>query len=370
MKQKLQITLPVMMHFDAEIQTFLEAKSRLESIGDGVGVPLEVGAFLPFMPAHSRKPESFEKQLRNQEIHKLPIRLVETGIYHTNALSYVPGNPTYDAEKPSDLERVVIQGAKMRDLDSTAPKALVVAPHVGIFVIGSLAEGDFSHPSIYSVADFVKLRERLLQDSKQEFDRLEGVASGLGLQLAVESSHLACMQDDLRYWEKGTHGYTPLRQIDYQVLNDIVSLKHISSGNLVLDANHLAVNQNVPRRFKDNGYDPSHLFSTMNISSWEEYGEKTGEVADYLPLSHAIHISPVDGIGVRLEGTEEGKLWGDGTGPDTTSRESYKLLLDEAHRRNLPVALEPEFGLKPLTYREADEFLEPVLRAYVKDREN
>ena len=109
----------------------------------------------------------------------------------------------------------------------------------------------------------------------------------------------------------------------------------------------------------------------MGITSWEEYIARVGEAKDYLSYLHAMHISPVDGIGIRLEpGTEAGRMWGDGTGPDTTSRETYKLLLDEAHRRNLPVAVECEYitpRKKIVDYLEADAFLETVLRNYAED---
>ena len=358
----LRITLPVMMHFDAEIETFLAAKKRLEVLGEKTGVPLEVGAFIPFMPNHARKPENFEKQIKNQEKHKLPIWLVETGIYHTNAISYSPGNPTYDSSKPSDLERVIDQSARLRDLDPTAPKNLIVAPHVGIFVLESLSKGDFSHPSLYSVPDFVGLRESLYRQTKENFASLKTKATSLDLQLAIESSHLAAFEN-IWSWQKEERQ----PEMDYQVFNDLSSLTELSGGNIILDANHLAVNRNVPGRFKANNYDPAALFATMSINSWEEYAKKVGQVQDYLPHVHGLHISHVDGMGVKLKpGTKNGKLWGDGTGPDTTSAADYNLLLRTAQQRNWPVAIEQEFDLKPLTYQEADKFLEPVLKDYAR----
>lgn len=366
MSRKLQVTLPVMLHFEKEIETFLEAKKRLEAIGDRTGVPLEVGAFLPFMPNHSRKPESFDKQLENQKKYHLPIRLVETGVYHKNALSYAEDNPTYDFTKPSDLERTIMHVAKLRDLDLTAYGKLVVAPHMGILVIDSIKEGDFSNPSIFSFRDFMCNKEFLYQKSKAEFTRLSNIASALRLKLAIEPAHLACVENVFHYQDKkGSH------EMVHQVFNDLTSLLDISRGHLVLDANHLAVNRNVPARFKMNGYDPAALFATMGISSWDEYIKRVGEVKDYLPHAHGVHISSVDGIGVRLKpGTENGRLWGDGTGPDTTRTADYNLMLRTAQERGLPVAIEQEYELKPLTYREADLFLEPVLTAYAESQKD
>lgn len=358
---KIQVTLPVMIHFEKEIETFLEARRRIEKLGDDCGVPIEVGAFVPFMPHHARTPENFAKQLANQEKHRLPIRLVETGIYDTNALSYVPGNPTYNFDKPSDLARTIDQSARLRDLDPTAPQQLVVAPHVGIFVLESVGEGDFSHPSIYSVSDFVKLRDTLYSQTKGNFAQLRGRAADLGLKLAIESSHLACFEN-VRFWQKQESA----PEMGYQVFNDFEGLVGLSDGDIVLDANHLAVNRNVPGRFKSNNYDPRNLFATMDASSWAEYDARVGSINDYLSSTRALHISPTDGIGVRLKpGTEEGKRWGDGTGPDTTNSEAYNLLLRTARERELPVAIEGDYNLNPLTYSEADEFLEPVLREFL-----
>jgi len=39
-------------------------------------------------------------------------------------------------------------------------------------------------------------------------------------------------------------------------------------------------------------------------------------------------------------------------------------VLDKAITDGLPVAVEEEFSFKPLTYIEADRFLEPILRSY------
>ncbi len=88
------------------------------------------------------------------------------------------------------------------------------------------------------------------------------------------------------------------------------------------------------------------------------------EPEDYLAHARAIHISSTDGIGVRVKpGTEEARRWGCGDGPDLTSSATYNIILAAAQQRGLPVGVEQEYAFKPLTYTEADRFLEPILRS-------
>ena len=98
MVKKLQINLPVMLHFEKEIKAFNEAGDRLRSIGEKYGVQVNMGAFLPFMPKSSRTPENLTKQIENQKKYHLPVKIAETGVYHQNSLSNVSGDPTYDSK--------------------------------------------------------------------------------------------------------------------------------------------------------------------------------------------------------------------------------------------------------------------------------
>ena len=101
MSNPLKIALPVMLHVDKEIAAFKEAQERLRVIGDEHGVPIEVGAFLLYLSGRSRTSEAFAKQLENQTKHRLPIRLVETGVQQANSLAYNSHDPTFKPEKLS-----------------------------------------------------------------------------------------------------------------------------------------------------------------------------------------------------------------------------------------------------------------------------
>ena len=54
---KLRLALPVMLHREDEIESFKRARDRLEILGESCGVPLEVNAFLLYLPKSSRTAE-------------------------------------------------------------------------------------------------------------------------------------------------------------------------------------------------------------------------------------------------------------------------------------------------------------------------
>ena len=359
---KLQLALPVMLHSDNEPDIFRTAQERLVKLGDDCGVPLEVGAFLLYLPAKTRTPENFEKQLKNQEKHRLPIRLVETGVQRQNALSYGPSDPTYNPQVQSDLELVIEQAAKLRDLDPTASQSLIVAPHIGIIVLDSAKKGDFSKPGLYSVADFVEQRDAIYNRAKTRFAELSDKASVRGLKLAIENAYSAVFEN-IGYWQ----GVPEAFGMGLQVFNDFQSFIDISRGNIVLDVAHFAAMKNIPARYKQNRdvMSSDALFATLGINSWDEFEAKAGKIEDYFPKARALHLSSQDGLSIRVPaGTEIGRRWGDGTDPDLTTMATYHQCLDEAISRGLPVAIEEAFNTKPLTYKEADAFLEPILRSY------
>lgn len=364
MEKPLQLALPLMLHSESEIPAFVKAQERLRKIGNEEGVPLNTGAFLLFLPSHSRKPESFEKQLENQRTHRLPIRIVETGVQRQNSLSYDPRDPTYDPTLSSDLERTLEHVALLRDLDPTAPSRLVVAPHVGILVFDSLKKGDFSRPGFYSINDFVELREDLFGRAQERFGKLADKAGRLGLRLALENTYSAVFEN-IGFWQRQGGGF----EMDYQVFNDFPSLDSISGGSLVFDSAHFAAMHALPASFQANQdvIHPGTLFKTLNISSWQVFQERAGTVRDYLDRSHGLHLSPTDGPGIRVPaGSEDGRRWGDGTGPDLTPPESYNLYVQTARDRGLPVAIEVDYNVKDpnFDFSEADPFVRSLLTSY------
>jgi len=367
MEKPLQIVLPVMLHFEEEVKTFRAAQQRLEALGQRYNIPINVGAFLLYLPAHSRKPESFAAQRKNQEKYGLPIRLVETGVEKANSLSYVKGDPTYNPEVQSDIDKVIEQVARLRDLDPHPLDSLVVAPQVGTKVLPALSEGDFSIPSFYSLKDFLNIKGILYQNARSTFDSLSTLAKKEGLVLALENAFPAVVEN-FDYWHDKSESPSAKHILHYQVFNDLKSLEDISGRKLVFDVAHFAAALSTLRLFEQNkdivSYDA--LFATMGISSWSEYFNKIGELGDYLKQARAVHISQTDGIGIKVpSGTEEARRWG-GAGElmPLVSPEVYHRVLKIAQQQGLPVSIEPEYSFKPLTYQEADNLLEPILQSY------
>ncbi len=366
MSKTLQLTLPVMLHFDSEIPLFLATKERLEALGDKYGVPTHVGAFLPYMPGHSRKPASFDKQYANQQKHGLPIRLVETGIDSQNSLAYVPGNPTFRPDVRSEYESTLEQVARLRDLDPNPVDNLVVAPHIAAQVTDELKEGDFSRMGLYSPADFAKLRSQLFDQTQSRFGQLSDQARTLGLRLAIENAPPVTFAD-YGFWSGGSRqSKLELRYHGFNGLGDIV---YISRGNQVIDLTHLAGAIDTPKAFTRNGTPTDTLFTVMGVSSWDEFSQRVGNYEDHLANAVGIHLSGVEGIGVRLgKDTPEARMWGGaGTLPNLLTLDQYASFVEFSIERGIPVAIEEDFitNDKPaaqLDYKEADEFLEPVLK--------
>ena len=82
--------------------------------------------------------------------------------------------------------------------------------------------------------------------------------------------------------------------------------------------------------------------------------------------ARAVHISQVEGIGVRLPANSEyAQRWGGGkTLQGLIPKERFVGVLKESQKRNIPVSLEPDYSFRPFTYKEADALLEPILRIY------
>tara|TARA_Y100000310_G_scaffold167546_2_gene167414 strand:- start:54656 stop:55753 length:1098 start_codon:yes stop_codon:yes gene_type:complete len=365
MDNLLKLALPVMLHEEGEIQAFLKAKERIEGLGEEHGVPIDVGAFLLYLPGCSRTPESFEAQVENQRKHKLPIRLVETGVQRENSLAYAEGDPRFDLEKSSDLEIVIDQAARLRDLDPNPSERLVVSTQVGVYIV-DIDEGDFSKPGFYSPKDFFENREFVFDNVKNRFAELKDFAARKSIVFALENVLPADVQDS-NYWHVGDGSGSRNFELHYAPFTGLNSVLAISQGNLVFDVAHLVASIKLPNQFTSNGIYTGTLFDTMGVSSWGVYHNALGKLDDYLDRALAVHISQVEGIGLRLPaGTDEARHWGGGGElPPLISVETHRHILRNAQERGLPVALEPDYGFKPLNYKEADELLEPILEGYL-----
>ncbi len=367
MSKTLDLTLPVMLHSDKEIPTFLEAKHRLEQLGQKYRVPVRVGAFLPYMPGHSRKQENFERQITNQEKYRLPIWLVETGIEGTNSLVYVPENKSiYDPNKPADHERILEQVAKLRDLDPNPRQNLVVGPHIAAQV-AKLEDIKPGTIAVYTPEQFRSQQKDLYEMAKLRFAKLENDARRLGLTFAVEIAPPAT-HADYGFWTAKDSGSRNSTSTRYHAFNDLERILDISQNKIVVDTTHLAGALNLQEAFNRNSEDPQILFDVTGSSSWGEFNQRMGNFSDYLHYAVALHMSGVEGIGVRLtKGTEAARKWGGGGElPNLLSTEDYIGLINLATNKSIPIAIEedfitPEKPLDRLDFREADAFLEPIL---------
>ncbi len=364
MKGKLQLALPVVLNNESEPIAFLAAKERIEALAGKFNVPVEVGAFLAFMPGFARNPANFEKQVENQKKHRLPIRLVETGVQGNNSLAYIPEDPTYNLNMSSQLESVIIQAARLRNLDPTAPERLVIAPHVGVqTVVGyngnvPIAKGDFSIPGVYSPEDFEEQEDKIHNRVQENFNKLETIGRKLGLQLAIENAPpIEVKNNHLR------------PGLNYHLLpfNERDELDSISNGSLVLDVSHLAISNFTPDQIIGNNAVQGEraLFEMMNINNWVAYRNLIGKAESYFPSVKALHMSQASGIGFDLpSGPEYDKWGGKGTGEGLLSMQDFHKYFDFARRNNLPISVEEVYDTKNLTYLEADRFLEPIFASY------
>lgn len=367
MSKPLRLTLPVMLHSDTEIPIFQAAGERLEALGAQYGIPVKVGAFLPYMPGHARKPANFIKQVKNQERYGLPIWLAETGIDGSNSLVYAPGNPIYDANVPADHERILQQVATLKALEkSPNGDKVIVGPHIA----AQFARSQDIKPgtvAVYTPEQFAEQRDALYAAAKGRFAKLSKYASDLGMVLATEIAPLATYEDH-GFWEGGASDKERRRvtAMRYHAFNSLENLLDISEKRIVLDTTHLAGTLDAPNSFPRNNEDPTSLFLAAGVSSWAEYKAKTGSLADYLPHAHALHISGAEGIGVRLSKETGAEKWGGaGLRPSLISATEYANLLNHAITNNMPVAVEedfitPEKPIAQLDFAEADEFLKPI----------
>jgi len=363
---KLSLVLPVVLNNEPEPIAFLSAKRRIEALADKYNVPVEVGAFLAFMPGFARNPANFEKQIENQKKYKLPIRLVETGVQENNSLAYTPEDPTFNPEMPSQLESVVRHVAILRDIDSTAPERLVVAPHVGVQTVAkyyhgveSIKQGDFGRPGVYSPEDFQELENKIYDRVEENFGRLKEVGGRKGLELALENTPPIEVKNN----------HLNLPGLHYHLLpfNEREKLIKLSNGKIVLDVSHLAISNFTPEQINGNKSIEGQeaLFRIMRLDNWDAYRNAMGKPESYFPYAKALHMSQASGIGFELPSGPECDIWGGkGTGNGLLSNQDFHKFFDFARANNLPVCIEEVYDTKNLTFREADAFLEPIFAGY------
>lgn len=354
MAKKLKIGLPVMLHSEPEVQAFLRAKDRIEAYGDVIGQPLDVGAFLFFIPP-ALKDENMAKQLENQSKYRLPIVHAQSTFQSKHCLSF---SAEQDSESQGiDLMDVVVkQVAALRTYD---PLRLPVDVSVNVGLYLSRRKIEPKSPVIYTPEEFPAYREKLFRKSVARFSQLEELARSYDLGVAVENGVTAIFAHHVKLTDK-------IPSMFVHPFNDLASLVAISNGKLVLDLAHLAGTRCASEFFEKNRVyeDREVLFKMEGITSWDEYLERNPGFESYLPYSRVLHMSNATGLGVYLEG-EFLEKWGNvGTIEGIVPREDFHKIVSHAKENNKPVIIEVEYDVKNIpqnNYKEADALLEYIL---------
>ncbi|MBM3233335.1 hypothetical protein FJZ18_04180 [Candidatus Pacearchaeota archaeon] len=168
--KKLTVGLPVMLHKESEIQAFLEAKELIEKYGESIGRPLQVGAFLFFIPPAMRE-ENLEKQKVNQAKYRLPIVHAQSTFQSRHCLAF---SAEQDTEYGKDLIDLVInQVAALRSEDSSQ-YPVTVSVNVGLFVSRNALR--MKSPVILTPDQFNSQRDALYDRCASRFSALESLA--------------------------------------------------------------------------------------------------------------------------------------------------------------------------------------------------
>ncbi len=358
MTKPLSVGLPVMLHYEAEIQAFLKGKERIESLGDELGFPISVGAFLFFMPK-ALKEENRSKQLENQAKYHLPIIHCQTPIMDENSLTFGGDESVRFPNKPGLLEIAIEQCARLRESNSTYPVHIDI--HVGAAVLRTTGQPN-PNPGVYSLDYFLEHRKELFEHAKTRFQLLDNHARKHGFEMVLENAYPAVIEADHAYEaSKPKFLYLPFNQFN--------ELMEISRGKLTLDVSHWGAGQNLPSRFQapDSEKETREVLSLEEVQSWNEYSQKHPSFESYLPHTKAVHISNTTGIGCRLEKYPElEKRWGNTGGVEGgVSRGELKEIMIYARDRNIPVMVEVDYDIKNIPtnqFKEADKLLNYVLR--------
>lgn len=355
MNPSLTIGLPVMLHKESEIQAFLAAKERIEEYGRNIGRPLNVGAFLFFIPP-AMKPENLDKQLENQSRYRVPIVHAQSTFQSRHCLAY--GAAQDQETQGRDLvDLVVNQTAALHSLDdSTFP--VYVSVNVGLYL--SRTTFNPSSPVVYTLGEFSSIKEEVLRRTTQRFSDLEKLAREKNIRVAIENGVTTLFAPHIKLADK-----TPTLFV--QPFNSLPSLLSISGNQLVFDTAHWAGTRSAPEFFERNkAYeDRTMLFMIEGIQSWNEYLEHHPLFEKYLPHSKAIHIGNATGMGISLE-EDSVRKWGKvGVSPKgIVSRKEFNRISDFAQNHQCPLIIEVEYDIPNIPsrkYREADEMIKYIV---------
>ncbi len=350
METPIKIGLPVMMHYEKEVQAFLAAKERIESgLANKLGLNFDVGVFLYFT-ANALNENNRKKQLENQKKYKLPILHCQTPIQREHSICI----ETKDAAKNGCLlETAIEQCAELKNYDRTNIQT-AVDTHTGIVVFDDYKPTD-DFPGVFSLKTFCQKKAELLKKSRNRFYDLAIKAMKYGLDFVLENSLPVVLELD-----RADANQAP--RLHYLPFSDLKSLLDISDKSITLDIAHLIGGQYAPTQFDANGVDKKTLFETENVHNSEEYLAHHPQYTQYLAHAKILHLSNTQGIGVRLEKYPElEKKWGGwGTEGGLLDAKDLRKMFAYAHLNGLPVMIEVDYDIKKIPekkFSEADDFI-------------
>jgi len=342
-----------MLHYEGEVKAFLNAKKRIEILGESQGVPMKVGAFLYYFPK-AISDENVALQIVNQRKYKLPIIHAQTPIYGENCLAYDSDDIRFG--RKGLLEKTIEQCATLRDV-SGQTESFDVNAHPGILVDDS--PENLTIPCVYPIAEFLEKRDKLFKKSTERFTQLTEFARRYGLGTVLENSIPA-------FYARQFNDVAP--KVHFLPFVDFPSIMQISGDNLTFDSAHWGSTRLAPEILERNQLinEREIVFKMHGISSWEEYLALHPDFPEYLEHTRALHLSNVDGIGVGLDYSSElARKWGkSGNNEGYIPISDFRKMINYTRERDVPVIIEVEYDVKNIPvnqFKEADDFLKHVL---------
>jgi hypothetical protein len=355
-----------MLHNETEVNAFKEAKPRIEKYMESKEIPTEVGVFFYMRPFAITSQKRRSAQIETQKREKFPIYHVQAPIIGAHSLGHYGQDPQKANSNGCLLETAIEHSG---NLMLYSPTQFDVDVHTGIFVYPDVEGNRELGPATYTVDAFEENRVEILENTREGFQSLEGLAMDRGLRLLLENEPLASYEAGaiagfrsprLIYKPFGTH----------QILDSI-------SENRTFDTAHFASTKNVPHIFERNNIDPTSFFNVLSMSKdkqdpWSQYDASFCTAADYSGKEPAaIHLSNFEGIGVHLTDPELQGKWGKaGTNEGTLTPAEMKFYLDFAKNRQIPIVLEVDFDIGKIgenKFIEADNFLRYVYQEQQKE---